>query len=338
MRCRDALKKYGVNLTGTPSTDKKKIRKLLLKFHPDKGGKRSKYDIVFKCYKLMQGSNKKRKEKEGCQRDEYSLGGRCFKRINDDTFYDEDFCRKYRNSTSCRIIEKYDLLPKNYVVSKILGKGSYGKVYLLCNQTTLKCDRAIKIGIPRKRNRREDFEEELQMTRRFHKLGIGPKLYDGKWIKKENTFYMVTGRIDDTLENYLKKKRTRAEINEVFYSIHKLLKKMRKEQVLHGDFHSGNIGLIQKGNKIEAVPIDFGFSYNKPTKYMVNNGIYNLELVQLYRVEKYIDNKYPNNKYVVKVIEKIIEDILGTENASNLKRYSLEDLEYLMDTYYNLYR
>lgn len=341
MKCKDVIKKLGVKLSGNPRDDKKKIRKLLVKYHPDKGGERKKYNTVFKCYKsVVKAEKKKSRRRSGtrCGKDEYSYSGRCFKKIDDKTFYTNDFCSQYRGSFGCSVIKKYNLLPKNYYVAKLLGTGSYGKVYLLCNRNTDKCDRAIKIGKPRKRNRKKDFEKELTMTKRFHKLGIGPKFYDGKWLNRENTFYMVTGRIDDTLENYLKTKKTKTELNQVFHSINKLIKKMKRQNLLHGDFHSGNIGLVQEGNKIKAVPIDFGFSYYKPTKRMVDEGIYNLELVQFYRVEKFIDNDYPNNKYVVRTIEKIIEDNLGKESTHYLKKYSLSQIEKLMDIYYNLYR
>lgn len=233
-------------------------------------------------------------------------------------------------------MNKYKI-SEHYFVVKILGKGSRSKVYLLCNKATGDSDRVIKVATSTKITKKK-FEHELRMTRLFHDLGFGPKVYEANWLDEENTFYMISERIDETLEDYLKKKRSKREINHVFSLIHELLEKMRLQNVLHGDFHSGNIGLKRKNKRLEIVLIDFGSSFYKPTRKMVVNGLYNIEFIQLYRVEKFVDNKYPSNAYVVQAIEKIMEDILGKENAKYFQRYSQNELGNLIQSYYSLYK
>lgn len=210
----------------------------------------------------------------------------------------KNICAK-TNTRLCKIVDKYNLLPDSYFVSKKLGEGVHGKTYLLCNKNTQKCDRVIKYS---SKASQEDFQNEAIMHKYFYKAGLAPEFLGGTYLPKEKEFVIIMGRIDSTLEEYLAKKLTKKEISKVFDKLEKLLNKMHRHNLLHADFHAGNIGLIQQNKTIKPYVIDFGFSKIIPRKCSLTE----LDYLQLYRTVKF------NNKFKATEIH--------TDNFSHVKK------------------
>jgi len=226
----------------------------------------------------------------------------------------KDMCQK-TNKKICKLAQKYNLLPEDYFIAKKLGEGVNGKTYLLCNRNTKKCDRVIKHS---KKVTLEDFENEAKMNKYFYKAGIAPRYLGGTYLSREKEFVIIMGRIDTTLEDYLAQKLTQKEIKKVFTKIEAVLEKMRKNDLLHGDFHLGNIGLVQKKNSIEPLLIDFGYSKKIPGL----GGLSELDYIQLYRTIRF-NKSFKGKKihssnfdYVKNLAKKIYINRFGKQHFS----------------------
>jgi len=129
---------------------------------------------------------------------------------------------------------------------KLIGTGRTSKVYLSKKNKKI----AIKV-IPNKYYN----SLELRYSKKADKLNIGPKIY--KKIKTKTHVLIYMQKIDIILYQWLKKKHTKKEYEDAYKKVLRLIKKLHKNNIIHGDIHIGNIGLIGK----KWVIFDFGKSH-----------------------------------------------------------------------------
>jgi hypothetical protein len=222
---------------------------------------------------------------------------------------------------------KYGIVvPNNYIVSKILGKGVSGTVYILCEKIGKNCTRAIKI-----QEYDDMFKNEVKMHKEFEKLGLSPKFYEAqihKSIGKKVKTHIISERFDGTLSELLKVKQSKEVLDKIFNFIKKSHYKARKNNIVHGDMHWDNLAYkFNKSKNIEKLYLnDFGWS-SKVRK--VDKKLILLDLLQLYRTSWLIKNKdnrkYLNDKLYDFILEETGFDVLNY-NEKELDQFYLEVL------------
>ena len=228
-------------------------------------------------------------------------------------------------------LEKYNIkVPKDYIISKILGSGVVGTVYILCTKTTNNCSRVIKI-----QDYDPKFKNEVKMHKLFEKLGLSPKFYQAKshsinGIKKT---HIVSERFDGTLNELLKVKQTKDVLDNIF----KFLKESHylsiQNKIIHGDTHWENMAYkLDKSGNIDVFYLnDFGWS-SKVRK--ITNELKLIDILQPYRTLWLIKNKF-NRKYLE---EKLYNHILK-ETGFDPKKYTERQLEHFyFDELHNNYQ
>ena len=245
-----------------------------------------------------------------------------------------DLCKSKKYLYICEIISRYDILPENYFISKQIGKGTYGSVYLLCNIVSKKCDKVIKFSTDTSGS---EFHHEIRMNKLFAKYKLAPAVVKGMYLSKKKVSVIIMDRVDMTLESYLKQDLTEKEVTKIFTKIKTLLSKLKKYNLLHGDFHAGNIGLTQKKNDIGLFMIDFGFS--KQIDNMTN--LDELDYLQLYRTLFYNKEfKGPHiNKKNIDLVKKLTISLYRSRFGSkHVKKIQNKDFDGINRMFKNFYK
>jgi hypothetical protein len=196
---------------------------------------------------------------------------------------------------------KYGItIPQGYYLSKLLGVGQSGTVYIICKTVNNDCGRAIKI-----QHNSDGFNKEVKMHKTFENLGLAPRLYESQNQGKKT--YIVSERFDGTFENVLKVKQDKKVLDDMFDYIKDSYYIMKKNNLIHGDLHWGNVAYKEENKKIKYFLNDFGYSTKMKTKV---DEINLMELLQLYRTIGLIENKY-NKVYMKEKVEKFILEETG---------------------------
>jgi len=132
-------------------------------------------------------------------------------------------------------------------IQNLIGKGKQAKVY----SSSIK-NIVIKVIPKKKYNKKEYF-----YAKKIGDMGLSPKIYNKKIVDNYVLLYMQ--KIDCTLLDWVQKKRTTKEYDQVYRKVIKLVQKLHSHNIQHGDIHVGNIGRI----KNKWVLIDFGFTHKK---------------------------------------------------------------------------
>lgn len=135
--------------------------------------------------------------------------------------------------------------------NKYISQGLYGIVY------ESKKNKNIIIKAIKTNKYRDD---EYKIGKKAYKLGVGPKIY--KKVNTENYTLLFMERVDTPLYKWILKKHTKKEYKTVFNKLIKLVKKLHQNNIIHGDIHIGNIGLIGK----KWVLYDYGHAYKLSNK------------------------------------------------------------------------
>ena len=125
------------------------------------------------------------------------------------------------------------------------GKGYYGSVYILNKNTVIKVIKNKNFN-----------NNEFKYAKKAGELGIGPKVY--KKVKKNNNVFIYMEKVDTMLIDWLRKKHTKKIYTEAYKKLVVLVNKLHENNIVHGDIHIGNIGMIKK----KWVLIDYGKSHN----------------------------------------------------------------------------
>lgn len=166
----------------------------------------------------------------------------------------------------------------DFEISKSLGEGSYGSTFLLEN--TELPNRVLKIQKVHKEDIHinESAINEIRILSLFSNSGITPEFFGSNTYSFYNDGYYniyayVIEAFDTTLNdfinrlNYSDSDELEQVAYDVFIGIQNIFDFMCKNNVVHGDFHIGNIGINVSEfnrNKIDKLFLfDFGFSQLK---------------------------------------------------------------------------
>jgi tRNA A-37 threonylcarbamoyl transferase component Bud32 len=136
-------------------------------------------------------------------------------------------------------------------LGKIIGRGLYGKVYETNNKNiVVKPTKTLS---------------ELKLAKKAGDIGIGPIVL--KYVKRcgYNLIYMERASI--FLYEWLTKRHSKKTYQQTYTKLVKLIEKLHKNNIVHGDIHIANIGMI----KNKWVLIDYGKSHyykNNNTSYI----------------------------------------------------------------------
>ena len=153
----------------------------------------------------------------------------------------------------------FDTIPSGYVVAQRIGEQSrYGEIYLLCEKDALysrNCDLVMKVQI---RNRKESktsemfrnrMNREFEMQKRFAQVGLAPRAFMRSFYsyKNQDYFVIIMERVDAVLSQSLREFPKGQEVEDycelVTTGVYNLLLDMSRHNLVHGDFHTGNIGI-----------------------------------------------------------------------------------------------
>lgn len=233
--------------------------------------------------------------------------------------YNKSYKRSYKNKESRNrikpkkmssiehqyISEKYgnilhDFVGNDYDIIKLLGKGSYGRVYLTCANDIFDC-RVIKIQYLDSIDK-DDLFHEIAMQKKFAEIDLAPQIYNYKIVKSKNNkegkkeFGLIEmEKVDGVLDDILKVRQPKKILDSIVIWIADLIDTLCENNLVHGDMHFGNIGysIILKNNKTDVsldnisdnflfklMLIDFGWSCCKHKEIRCNP---ELELLQVIR-------------------------------------------------------
>jgi len=135
-------------------------------------------------------------------------------------------------------------------LGKIIGRGMYGKVYETNNKNIV-----VKLT---------KILSELKLAKKAGDIGVGPIVF--KYVKKcgYNLIYMEKASI--FLYEWLTMRHSKQTYQQTYTKLVKLVEKLHKNNIVHGDIHIANIGMI----KNKWVLIDYGKSHY----YKNNNTLY----------------------------------------------------------------
>ncbi len=158
-----------------------------------------------------------------------------------------------------------------YKFIKMLGKGSYGTVYLAKNESNLNIDEyvAIKKFFINDKNSYKSYKNELKILKKIKSKYL-IKIFD--YYRDSQYMYIVMEYAPEgDLEDYIRRKYNRGMkinnnfIDTVLYQINEGLSTLHKEKIIHRDIKTSNI-LVFNENLVKIT--DFGVS-----KILENNNL-----------------------------------------------------------------
>jgi tRNA A-37 threonylcarbamoyl transferase component Bud32 len=168
--------------------------------------------------------------------------------------------KKRSKSAKRKAEQKYELTPiSDYTSVKKIGEGENGKVYLLCEGRKCVVRKMIKLDY----DYLEPFNHEVEMQKKFAKAHLAPKLYGYGVITKGKSKYAVLDmeQISGTFDDLIQVPQSKETLDWIVSSVNKILRKMCKHGLIHGDAHLGNFAYKDlPHSKRKALLIDFGLS------------------------------------------------------------------------------
>lgn len=178
-----------------------------------------------------------------------------------------------------KIGKKLKKCDKNLIDENAISSGMFGRVYKVSPKVAAKVQiiniKSKMIGHMQLDNEKEEqrlinlLKNEYENSQKIGKTGLGPKIYNFKICKLDTVkyaFIIYMELIDGTtIDNYLfdqehkNKKDFIEKVKKVEVKIKKALDKLHQLNILHNDFHHGNMMITNKG---QIKIIDFGLSKN----------------------------------------------------------------------------
>jgi len=174
---------------------------------------------------------------------------------------------------------------KDYKYDSFLGEGAYGSVILATKQG--KKYAIKKLGLKNysssvnSYNTYDSLQNEITISKKMSKLGIGPKLYDYFYCKTKDyyTLYIVIEHMTEgSLDKWLQKDTKHKLSPELKKEIKRKLDIMHKHKVFHGDIAPRNMLLTKKNGKMDIYLGDFGLAQEEKDFYKRNDDDLKLSL------------------------------------------------------------
>lgn len=151
---------------------------------------------------------------------------------------------------------------KGWNVVRKLGQGVSGAVFL-AEKDGMQAALKIVVDSPDSANF-VTVEAEVRMQQKFADAGLAPKIYcHGKTQVGQTTVHVILMEpVDFTLNAFMcRDVVTREALKEIAMSLFRMLLKMRKLGVTHGDMHTENVAFrVQPDGTYKMLLIDFGQS------------------------------------------------------------------------------
>lgn len=210
-------------------------------------------------------------------------------------------------------------LPADFIILKQIGKGNYGRVYLLCKDDNGQCRKDYVLKLQRKSPKqsttkfKQDIDHEIQMHKKFFKAGIAPELITNYYFTHRNQLYSVivmskVNVLNDDLNTFPKSMDVDRYCTLVVNKIDKLVKTMCKHRLIHRDMHNENIATLihdtefvwQSQTPFKLLLIDFG---------MARSGRCNprIEILQLVRSLMIDKDEFKNQKLFECLTQKLYQ-------------------------------
>ena len=167
-------------------------------------------------------------------------------------------------------------------IGELISFGRYSNVYKMKDNEEI----VIKVI-----NNKDYDKKEYFYNKKAEKLKIGPKIYKKRKLKDYTLLYIE--KIDTILSEWLTNKHSKKEYDKTYNDILNLIRKLHKNNIVHGDIHVGNIGKI----KNRWVLFDFGMTHKKDSPISKKS----------IDIERFITHRpYFSNKNYEEYLKKII--------------------------------
>lgn len=153
------------------------------------------------------------------------------------------------------------LVHKKLRVRKKLGSGAYGNVFSIDAKTAVKVF-SMSDHTPGVEGQRLEFLNEVEMGKKAHALGVGPKVIDAFVCTarhKQHHGIIIMALIPGPLLRDWTKRASEPKAAAMRAKVEAAIHRLHKGGVFHNDLHSGNI--IVTKNDIPVI-VDFGFAKN----------------------------------------------------------------------------
>lgn len=200
---------------------------------------------------------------------------------------------------------------KGWRVIRKLGQGAFGAVFMAERAGELA---ALKIVVDSPNNNTfVPIEQEVRMQQAFADAGLAPRIFcHAKTRIGANTVHMILMEpVDFTLNALLcRDVVTRETLKEIGMSLFRVLLKMRKLNVTHGDMHTENIAFRQQPDgTYKMLLIDFGQSSLRVNKPVVDAEQLLSDLVELEEASPKVI------RYITRVLTFFLQRVAGEQRA-----------------------
>jgi len=149
-----------------------------------------------------------------------------------------------------------------FKLGEFIKSGKFGSVQEACEKATKDCKFVVKV-IPYRENNKRVIQNEIEITKRLKGTGIAPEFIDS-WVcgkGADSTAFIVLERWDGSI-----KKDKLPRDKKLGQNILKLVRKLHKKKILHGDLHMNNVLFRRRNGKLELALTDFGLSNDYSSK------------------------------------------------------------------------
>jgi serine/threonine protein kinase len=148
-------------------------------------------------------------------------------------------------------------------IDKIIGSGSYGKVYIICDSTN-DCSYIAKLV---KQNNDIDIEKEIYFQMKANEIELAPKIYQVCLNGTDNNALIIMDKLDKTMLSVVKQVLKSTEMDndtkmivllDLIRNAFRILQLLNSIGIVHGDAHLENF-MFNERTKTWQI-IDFGLS------------------------------------------------------------------------------
>ncbi|NIR59283.1 MAG: protein kinase [Gammaproteobacteria bacterium] len=235
-------------------------------------------------------------------------------------------------------VTEFDLRPgrklgSRYEVVEFLGRGWEGEVYKVV-ETATGIERAAKLFFPQRNPRGKALRQYAQKLNKLKHVPVIMQYHhrDTARVRRRVVEFMVSEYVDgEMLSAFLNKqpgKRfTSFEALHILYALASGVEPIHRAGEYHGDLHSDNVIIRQRGIEYEVKLLDF-FDLGRPSRQKIHNDVADLVyiLYELVGGKKHYRNTGPEIKGLVKGLKftRIIEQM---KTASDV-RQEIENVEW----------